>query len=121
MKKHWKQILILFPILLLFFLAGFFCGRNHKPEPIVSTTITAKSSAVATEAILPEVPELVDINRATLHDLTILPGIGEGLAARIVEYRNTNGPFPDCDALLNVSGIGPDTLSKILPYITAGG
>ena len=119
MKNPWKYSLFLLPILLFFFLAGFLCGRNWNPVPIVSTEITSKSRQI-TESEQQQAL-LLDINRATIHEFTVLPGIGEALATRIVEYRTENGPFPDCDSLLNVKGIGKDTLRKILPYITAGG
>ena len=56
---------------------------------------------------------LVNINSATATELESLPGIGEVLAATIVEYRDTNGPFASVDDLMDVSGIGPSTLEEI--------
>ena len=61
--------------------------------------------------------EPLDINTATAAELEILPGIGEVLAGRIVDYRETNGFFSSPEELLNVDGIGPKTLESILPYI----
>ena len=49
----------------------------------------------------------VVLNRASAKDLEALDGIGPVLAARIVAYRNANGPFVTLEGLLEVSGIGP--------------
>ena len=60
----------------------------------------------------------IDINRAEPWLLEALPGIGEVLAQRIVDYRSENGPFRRIEDLLKVSGIGPATFEKIKDYIT---
>ena len=60
----------------------------------------------------------IDINRAEPWLLEALPGIGEVLAQRIVDYRSQNGPFKRIEDLLKVSGIGEATLDKIKDYIT---
>ncbi len=63
-------------------------------------------------------PQKIDINRAEPWLLESLPGIGEVLAQRIVDYRNEHGLFKRIEDLLNVSGIGPATFEKIKDYIT---
>lgn len=63
-------------------------------------------------------PQKIDINRAEPWLLEALPGIGEVLAQRIVDYRSENGPFRRIEDLLKVSGIGEATLEKIRDYIT---
>ena len=63
-------------------------------------------------------PQKIDINRAEPWLLEALPGIGEVLAQRIVDYRSDNGSFRIIEDLLKVSGIGPATLEKIKDYIT---
>jgi competence protein ComEA len=62
--------------------------------------------------------ELININTATLDQLETLPGIGEVLAQRIVDYREENGPFGSVEDLLEVSGIGDATLADLKPQIT---
>ncbi len=57
--------------------------------------------------------EKIDVNRASPHQLTYLPGIGQILAQRIVEYRQNNGPFQDLSELEKVPGIGKLKLEKI--------
>jgi competence protein ComEA len=61
---------------------------------------------------------LININSATAAELEALSGIGEVLAATIVEYRTQNGPFASVDDLLDVSGIGPATLEEIRDQVT---
>ena len=65
-----------------------------------------------------EVTFPVNINTASKRELDALPGIGEVLAQRIIEYRNANGPFGSVNDLTKVKGIGEKTLEKIKPYAT---
>ena len=61
----------------------------------------------------------VDINSASWPELTQLPEIGETLARRIVENRNTEGPFHCPEDLIRVRGIGEKKLAQIRPYLSA--
>ena len=61
---------------------------------------------------------LININSASATELETLSGIGEVLAATIIEYREQNGPFASVDDLLDVSGIGPATLEEIRDQVT---
>ena len=63
----------------------------------------------------------IDINRAESWLLQALPGIGETLAQRIIDFRLQNGPFRNNDDLMEVSGIGKDNYSKIKDLITVNG
>lgn len=65
-------------------------------------------------------PSLLNINTASAAELEGLPGIGEGFAQRIVEYRAANGPFGSLEDLRNVKGIGPSILDQIIPLVTVG-
>jgi competence protein ComEA len=61
---------------------------------------------------------LININTASATEFETLSGIGEVLAAAIVDYRTENGPFASVDDLENVSGIGPATLEEIRDQVT---
>lgn len=61
---------------------------------------------------------LININSASATELEALSGIGEVLAATIVEYRDQNGPFASVEDLMDVSGIGPATLDEIRDQVT---
>lgn len=60
---------------------------------------------------------MVDINQASLEELTQLPGIGPTLAGRIIDHRIQHGPFTSLHQLLDVSGIGPARLSQMADYV----
>ena len=62
----------------------------------------------------------IDINLASRSELMDLPGIGNVLAERIVEYRVKNGFFKKIDDLRNVSGIGEKRFEAIKDKITVG-
>lgn len=72
---------------------------------------------VTVEAAAPATA-LVNINTASAEDLETLPGIGEVLAATIVQYRDEHGPFTSVDQLVDVSGIGEVTLEELRDLVT---
>lgn len=59
-----------------------------------------------------------NINTAGIAELDGLPGIGPSKAQAIVDYRNRNGLFRTIDDLLNVPGIGAQTLERMRGLIT---
>ncbi|MQA34119.1 helix-hairpin-helix domain-containing protein [Modestobacter roseus] len=61
---------------------------------------------------------LVDLNRATVAELDALPGIGPVLAQRIVDHRDTSGPFTSVEQLDDVSGIGPAVYADLVDRVT---
>jgi comEA protein len=62
--------------------------------------------------------EKININKASISELTRLPGVGPRIAEKIYEYRKQVGKFKSIEELLNVKGIGPKKLEKMRPYIT---
>jgi competence protein ComEA len=63
---------------------------------------------------------IVNINTASASEIEGLPGIGAKTAARIVEYRQKNGPFKKIEELMNVRGIGEKNFLKLKPQLTVG-
>jgi competence protein ComEA len=62
----------------------------------------------------------VNVNRATVDELTQLPGVGPALAQRIIDFREHHGPFTTLDDLDAVSGVGTSLLNKIAEYVVFG-
>ena len=62
----------------------------------------------------------IDLNRATAEDLDAIPGLGPALAQRIIDYRQAHGPFKKIEDLREVSGVGPQNLEKLKPYLGLG-
>ena len=78
------------------------------------------SSGLALAAGKPAPTGKVNINTATVEQLTALPGVGPALAARIVEHRQKAGAFKATAELMNVKGIGEKNFNKIQSYLTVG-
>ena len=62
--------------------------------------------------------EKVNINTADAAGLEQLPGVGPAIAARIIAWREQNGPFRSVDELTAVSGIGEKTLDGFRDLVT---
>ena len=120
MQKFQK---LFFPALTLCFLlgmTGFFLGRQSVGGIILTTQYAAPTAnqirSLPTDSSEPG-RKRIDLNRATLEELMLLPGIGEVRARSILEYRNQNGPFRQATELMNVSGIGEGIFSKLRDYV----
>ena len=51
-------------------------------------------------------PAKININKASVEELTQLDGIGPEYAERIIQYREAHGPFERPEGIMNVKGIG---------------
>jgi len=103
-------------------------GEGHAGSRMAQRTVARLSSSITgsraarrstgtrTSAAGP--PTKVNVNRATTEELQALPGIGPALARRIVEYRQSHGPFKKTEDLLEVKGIGPVLLARIRDLVT---
>ena len=62
----------------------------------------------------------IDLNRSSLEDLVLVPGIGEKTAEKIVEERRLNGMFGTLEELMRVKGIKEKRLEKLRRYLCIG-
>jgi competence protein ComEA len=76
----------------------------------------AQAPAAGSAAAAPAM-NVVNINTASAKDLEVLPGVGQKTAARIIEYREKNGPFKKVEELMNVGGIGEKSFLKLKPQL----
>lgn len=60
----------------------------------------------------------VPINSADRDLLMTLPGIGKGMAERIIAHRREHGPITSRIAFAQIHGIGPKRLEKLHEYIS---
>ena len=96
-----------------------------KLSRIVATVMTlVLATLVSAGAVLaaakPAPAAKVNLNTATVEQLTMLPGVGPKLAARIVDQRQKEGAFKSIQELMNVRGIGEKNFQKIESYLTVG-
>ena len=80
-------------------------------------TMTVASVVVAVVLVLTafswaEEMTKININTATVEELTQLKGVGEKLAAKIVDYRTQNEPFKMVEDIMKVPGIGQKVLDN---------
>ena len=83
--------------------------KNHRSVVRVLAVVFVVSLAMTGFAFAADTPA-VNINAATVEELTQLKRIGPKYAEKIVAYREANGPFKSADELVNVPGIGAKTL-----------
>ncbi len=118
-----KSLYILLTTTMVFvaLVAGIFIGRNSTGTMV---TLNPFSGNVASDTAPVQKPtELgkVNINTASKSDLTLLPGIGNTKATKIIEFRDEFGNFTRIEDLIYVDGFSYTTIEELRPYITVGG
>jgi len=88
-------------------------GRPERPAMLLARGRGA-------EAIASAPPALVDLNHATLDELTKLPGVGKKMAEKMLDHRRMNGRFQSVDDLLKIKGVGAKRIEKLRPLVTCG-
>lgn len=129
MRKSGISTLLVTTIVFTAFTLGFFLGRNQNRNeltvtvpmefataPAMQAETVSEPTAESTEIVFP-----ISINHGSKEEFMALPGIGEVLAERIVNYREENGAFSNKEELLNVEGVGKKRVEEIMDLITIGG
>lgn len=84
---------------------------------LLAAVVVARLPAAGDAA--PRVSRLpIDVNRASVHELCLLPGVGPSLARAIAEDRSARGAFRGPADLDRVKGIGPGILARIAPHVS---
>ncbi|WP_340685485.1 ComEA family DNA-binding protein [Amycolatopsis coloradensis] len=65
-------------------------------------------------------PGKLDLNSATAEQLDTLPGVGEVMAKRIVDWRSGHGGFTSVEQLRDVEGIGESKYRKLREVVSVG-
>lgn len=88
------------------------------PAPTGVAAAAAPTSPPVGSAGAPAGGGLVNINLGDQTELETLPGVGPVTAQAILAWREENGSFSAVEELLEVDGIGPATLEKLVPHVT---
>ena len=86
------------------------------PSPGSTPAVPASGVGDASGAAAPRAT--ININTATADELETLPGIGDVTAARIIAYRELNGPFRSVDELIHVQGVSSRTIDQFRALVT---
>lgn len=89
---------------------------------VATITVNAEKTPVEENTTaLPSTPtKLININTATLSELTSLSNIGAQRGQDIIDYRTIHGNFTSIEEITKVSGIGDGIFSNIKDFITVG-
>jgi competence protein ComEA len=60
----------------------------------------------------------ININTASKEQLTLLPGVGNSTADKIIDYRETHGRFKRIEDIMKVKGIGQKKFDKMKVFLT---
>jgi competence protein ComEA len=93
---------------------------NFIQKSIVQKSIVALVVAIMVSFISSAwaVDMVVNINTASVKELTQIPGIGKVTANLIIAYREKHGPFKQIEDIQKIKGIGSKKFAKIKDLIT---
>lgn len=92
------------------------CVKLPRRAGVVSGLTTSGLAPSAQTTTVTQPP--VNINTATREELERLPGIGEGLAARIIAHRERHGAFRRVEHLIIVRGISERRFEALRAFVT---
>lgn len=130
--NHTQQKIVLFLIVSSLTASAILIGTHIQREKALSQIQLVHSafdifseestSAEANSQKIPDriIPEIININTASLEEFESLPNIGPVMAKRIIEYRQIYGSFRAIEEITKVKGIGQKTFGKIKERITVG-
>ena len=114
--KGSKRLLLAAAVAFGVFLGGMFTARRMgQPYFITAETLPPNTQPEPADTAA---DGRLDLHAATPEESVQLPGIGQVLAQRILDYRNLYGPLRTVDELSEVEGIGEKRLEELRDYVT---
>ena len=99
-----------------------FNARRDSIKKVLDQQGASDSSVAITETYEEEIAThanaIININSASLNELTTLPRIGPVIAQRIIDFRNKNGGFASKEDIKKVRGIGKKTYENLKDLIS---
>lgn len=100
-KWYWGDVVIILGILLMIVGLRVKMADNLKSKEAIIVKSEQKTNGK------------ININTASARELVDLPSIGDKMAVRIIDYRNSIGKFKNKEQLKDVSGIGDKTYESL--------
>jgi competence protein ComEA len=128
LDKRYPAFLLIIAVFLGLFLFTSNTSQRATPAPSPGGKAVIKVDSVhkpgragSSQGVRPALPVFpIDLNKATLQELMLLPGIGEKTAARIIEKRAELKGFRSVDELMGVKWVGKAKLEKLRGLVTIG-
>lgn len=87
-------------------------------EAAANSAKSAASASKSSDNSATAVSYPINLNTATVEELTSIDGLGESRASAIIEYRDYLGGYTSVEQIKEISGIGDATYAKLAPYLT---
>lgn len=85
---------------------------------LLSGGVALAAAPSSTTATTVASQQAVNVNSASLQQLTAVKGLGPKKAAAVLAYKKANGSFKTLEDLTKVKGIGPGILAKLKGKLT---
>lgn len=117
-QKIYERIGILFVAIALVLIGIILIGEKEDPAEFIAAPEPIEGKTEQAVKSVDTISDKININKASVEDLDRLPGIGEILAQRIIDYREKNGGFKKIEEIKDVSGIGDAKYNNIKDKIS---
>lgn len=91
---------------------------SSSTEAAANSVKSAGSASKSSDNSATAVSYPINLNTATVEELTSIDGLGESRASAIIEYRDYLGGYISVEQIKEISGIGDATYAKLAPYLT---
>lgn len=91
---------------------------SSSTEAAANSAKSASSASKSSDNSATAVSYPINLNTATVEELTSIDGLGESRASAIIEYRDYLGGYTSVEQIKEISGIGDATYAKLAPYLT---